>query len=211
MYRFFRTGNMPKDRIAAFSDGVFSIVVTLLVLDIRIPQLYGSDISDALLQNLLALTPKFLSYILSFIIICIWWSSHHNLFHFIKRSDRGLLWLNCLFLMWLAFIPFPTALIGDYPNERIAVISYGIVSLLAGLSFSGMRYYAFYVGKLIDEGFEQHLLKSAIIKSLMNPFLFGLAILLAFVDTRLSLAIYVLLPLLYFVPSRLESHATVKS
>jgi hypothetical protein len=65
-----------------------------------------------------------------------------------RKSDRGLLWFNGLFLFWLAFIPFPTALLGDYPKERIAVIRYGAVTLLAGLSFSWMRYYAFFVGRL---------------------------------------------------------------
>jgi len=142
---------MSTGRIEAFSDGVFAIVVTLLVLEIHVPQVQGPDLGAALARSLAAMAPKFLSYVLSFAIICIWWIAHHHLFHLLRKSDRGLLWLNCLFLLFLAFIPFPTALMGDYPSERIAVISYGAVMILAGLSFAGMRYYAFYVGDLVGE------------------------------------------------------------
>ena len=104
---------MPTSRIEAFSDGVFAIIITLLVLEIHVPQVQDKNISAALEHSLLAMTPKFLSYILSFVLVCIWWVAHHHLFHILKRSDRGLLWLNSLFLLWLAFIPFPTALMGD--------------------------------------------------------------------------------------------------
>jgi len=142
---------MPTSRIEAFSDGVFAIIITLLVLEIHVPQVQDKNISAALEHSLLAMTPKFLSYILSFVLVCIWWVAHHHLFHILKRSDRGLLWLNSLFLLWLAFIPFPTALMGDFPGARIAVMGYGTVTTLAGVSFCLMRYYAFYVSKLVDE------------------------------------------------------------
>jgi uncharacterized membrane protein len=126
---------MPTSRIEASSDGVFAIIITLLVLEIHVPQVQGQDISGALEHSLLAMAPKFLSYILSFVIVCIWWVAHHHLFHILKRSDRGLLWLNSLFLLWLAFIPFPTALMGDFPGTRLAVMGYGTVTTLAGVSF----------------------------------------------------------------------------
>jgi uncharacterized membrane protein len=96
------------------------------------------------------------------------------------------LWLNSLFLLWLAFIPFPTALMGDFPGERIAVMGYGTVSTLAGVSFTLMRYYAFYLAKLVDESIDRRLLDSAMLKSALNPVLHSFAVLLAFVDTRLS-------------------------
>jgi uncharacterized membrane protein len=150
------------------------------------------------------MAPKFLTYILSFVIVCIWWVAHHHLFHLLKRSDRGLLWLNSLFLLWLAFIPFPTALMGDFPGERIAVIGYGTVTTLAGVSFTFMRYYAFYLANLVDETIDRRLLKSAMLKSALNPILHAIAVSLAFVDTKLSIALYVILPLMFFIPSKLE-------
>ena len=197
---------MPTSRIEAFSDGVFAIVVTLLVLEIHVPQVQGKDVSGALAHSLLAMAPKFLTYVLSFTLVCIWWAAHHNLFHVLKRSDRGLLWLNSLFLLWLAFIPFPTALMGDFPGERIAVICYGTVNTLAGVSFTFMRYYAFYLAKLVDERIDRSLLKSAMLKSALNPIFNVIAVSLAFVDTRLSIALYIILPPLFFIPSKLERY-----
>jgi len=130
---------MPTARIEAFSDGVFAIIITLLVLEIHVPRVQGRDISAGLAHSLLAMAPKFLAYIMSFVIVCIWWVAHHHLFHVLKRSDRGLLWLNSLFLLWLAFIPFPTALMGDFPSERIAVMGYGTVATLAAVSTVGIN------------------------------------------------------------------------
>jgi len=201
---------MPTSRIEAFSDGVFAIVITLLVLEIHVPQVQGKDVSAALAHSLLAMAPKFLTYILSFLIVCIWWVAHHQLFHVLKRSDRGLLWLNSLFLLWLAFIPFPTALMGDFPGERIAVMGYGAVTTLAGASFSFMRYYAFYLAKLVDESIDRSLLRTAMLKSALNPVLHSIAVLLAFADTRLSIALYIALPLSFFIPSKLETYVHSK-
>ena len=197
---------MPTSRIEAFSDGVFAIIITLLVLEIHVPQLQGKDISAALAISLLAMAPKFLTYTLSFILVSIWWVAHHHLFHVVKRSDRGLMWLNSLFLLWLAFIPFPTALMGDFPGERIAVMGYGTVMTLAAVSFTFMRYYAFYLAKLVDESIDPRLLKSAMLKSVLNPVLHSIAVLLAFVDTRISIALYLILPLMYFIPSKLDRY-----
>jgi uncharacterized membrane protein len=204
--RIFRVGEMPTSRIEAFSDGVFAIIITLLVLEIHVPQVQDKDISAELEHSLLAMTPKFLSYILSFVIVCIWWVAHHHLFHVLKRSDRGLLWFNSLFLLWLAFIPFPTALMGDFPGARLAVMCYGAITTLAGVSFCLMRYYAFYVAELVDEKIDRRLLKLAMIRSAINPILHAIAVLLALVDTRLSIALYIILPLMFFVPSKLERY-----
>ena len=206
MRRLFRVGRMPTARIEAFSDGVFAIIITLLVLEIHVPQVQGRDISAGLAHSLLAMAPKFLAYIMSFVIVCIWWVAHHHLFHVLKRSDRGLLWLNSLFLLWLAFIPFPTALMGDFPGERIAVMGYGTVATLAAVSFTCMRYYAFYLAKLVDERIDQRLLQSAMLKSVLNPVLHAVAVLVAFFDTRLSIALYIILPLMFFIPGKLDRY-----
>src|SRR5215471_3270280 len=113
----FRVGAMPTSRIEAFSDGVFAIVITLLILSIQVPPING-DPGRVLGGALLGMIPKFLSYTLSFGIICIWWVAHHHLYILIAKTDRGLLWLNSLFLFFLASVPFPTALLGDFPRQR---------------------------------------------------------------------------------------------
>jgi len=194
---------MPTSRIEAFSDGVFAIVITLLILSIQVPPIKG-DPGRVLGGALLGMIPKFLSYTLSFGIICIWWVAHHHLYILIAKTDRGLLWLNSLFLFFLASVPFPTALLGDFPRQRVAVVAYGAVMALAGLSFSSMRFYAFYIGKLTIPGIDRTLLKRAMLKSALNPTLHVIAVALAWVNTTASLVLYVAIPLLFFIPTRLE-------
>jgi uncharacterized membrane protein len=154
--------------------------------------------------------PKFLSYALSFAIVCVWWVAHHHLFVLLAKSDRGLLWLNSLFLFWLASVPFPTALLGDYPSQRTAVIVYGAVMAMAGVSFSSMRFYAFYVGKLTAAGIDPVLLRQAMLKSVMNPLLHFIAIGLAWVNTKIALVLYVGIPILFFLPTRLDRLTTAE-
>ena len=202
----FTCGEMSTGRIEAFSDGVFAIVITLLVLEIHVPLVSGTDIDSALSKSLVAMSPKFLAYALSFMIVCIWWVAHHHFFDLLKNSDRGLLWFNSLFLLWLAFIPFPTALLGDYPRQRIAVICYGVAMTFAGLSFSWMRYYSFFVAGLTKQGLPRNLMRLAMAKSLLNPVLHLFAIVVAYVSTRFAIALYVTIPLLFLVPSQIEKY-----
>jgi hypothetical protein len=95
---------------------------------------------------------------------------------------------------------------GDFPAERIAVMGFGRVSTLAGVSFTFMRYCTFYLAKLVDERIDRRLLKSAMLKILLNPILNSIAVLVAFVDTRLAIALYIILPLMFFIPGKLERY-----
>ena len=199
-----RSGNFGKSRIDAFSDGVFAIVITLLILEIRVPHIHDIYASRELLDGLVGLTPKFLSYILSFAYISIYWVNHHQLFHLIKFADRGLFWFNNFFLMCLAFIPFPTALIGEYPGNSTAVIFYGIVMFVTAASFGVMKWYAVEIGRLVDPQVEGQLLKSSVFKIVLGPVLYFIAILAALVSTPTAIAIYVLIPVIYFFPGKLE-------
>lgn len=210
LHRIFCVGELPVERITALSDGVFAVAATLLVLEVHVPQVSGDNQSAALLLGLIEQAPKFYSYVLSFMIICIWWVAHHHLLHLLRHTDRGLLWLNSLFLLWLAFLPFPTAMMGDYPRERAAVMFYGSVTTLAGICFASMRYYVFYVGKLVAHDLDRGLMRRAMIKSAMNPILHTVAVLLALIDTRLALVLYTLLPLTFIVPSGLDRQARLR-
>src|SRR5215216_2093864 len=106
-----RRAGKELDRIVNFSDGVFAIVITLLVLDIRVPNIPEGLVSQELLSRILALEPKFLSYVISFLVIAIYWQVHHRVFRPIRSYDSTLLWLNFLFLMAISFLPFPTSLL----------------------------------------------------------------------------------------------------
>lgn len=104
-----KTGNtLSTARMEAFSDGVFAVAITLLVLTLEVPQIADSVVTSELWPKLLELWPKLLSYVLSFLLVGIYWVAHHNTFHYITGTDRTLLWLNLLLLLCIVFIPFPT-------------------------------------------------------------------------------------------------------
>lgn len=126
-------------RLEALSDGVFAIVVTLLVLEIRVPHVEAHGSVGALAEALGALAPKFVSWVISFLTVCVIWVNHHRLLRLAGRVDHGLFWWNANLLLWTSFIPFPTALLGDYPGNRLAVSLYGLVMCLMALAFVLLR------------------------------------------------------------------------
>jgi uncharacterized membrane protein len=125
---------LSRNRIEALTDGVFAVAMTLLVLDIKVPELEPPSATAELPLKLLALWPKFLSYLISFVILGVYWVGHHIQLSFIRRADRPLLWINVLFLLWVALVPFSTALLGEYAKTRIAIAVYGANLIAIGLS-----------------------------------------------------------------------------
>ncbi len=114
-----------RNRIEALADGVFAVAMTLLVLDIKVPELQSPSATAELPLKLLALWPKFLGYLISFVILGAYWVGHHMQLSFIRRADRPLLWINILFLLWVALVPFSTALLSEYSKSRVAIAIYG--------------------------------------------------------------------------------------
>jgi uncharacterized membrane protein len=180
----FRTGRFPKNRLEAFSDGVLAIIVTLLVLEIKVPG-HGA-VEEGLGAALAGLAPKFFSWVVSFMIVAVFWVNHHRFLESVKEVDNGLLWLNCLLLLWLSFIPFPTALMGEFPHEGIAVTIFGIVLFLASLTFSVMRWYAGApgVGRSLFFG----------------PGLYAAAVALSALDPVIPMVLYALIPAYFILP-----------
>ncbi len=136
------TGGLSKGRIEAFSDGVFAIVITLLVFNIKVPELPRGAPAAELRHALLELWPKFLSYVISVVVVGIYWVAHHAAFHCVKHSDRIFLWINILFLAFVAVIPFSAALLGQYHRYQIAIVFYGANMIAAGLSLYLLWWYA---------------------------------------------------------------------
>lgn len=182
-------------RLDAFSDGVFAIVITLLVLELRIPEVHGINASQELWHSLTELLPKFVSFVVSFFYVSIYWYNHHQLFHPVKILDRRLFWLNSLFLLFLTFIPFPTALIGSYPNSPVAATCYGLAMMFTALSFVLMKMYIKYSGHVMKA---VRVVGKDVFYLLTGPLLYLVASLLALVNVKLALAIYILVPVIYF-------------
>jgi len=146
---------MQKSRLEAFSDGVFAIVITLLILDIRFPEVEYSQFA-ATLKSLL---PRILAYVMSFIIIGLYWVVHHNSMHAMKKIDRGFLWLNILLLLCVSFIPFPTSLLGRYPFQAGPIIFYGATLIVCNIVGIIMILYVHYHPHLAVAEFNQQYLR----------------------------------------------------
>jgi uncharacterized membrane protein len=137
----FTQGELRLGRIEAFSDGVFAIIVTLLVLDLKVPVLTNPADVGELWQGLIAQLPRFLSWLISFIIVCKFWLNHHHVLGMARHADYGMVWINSIFLMGQSFIPFPTALIGQYSENALAVSIFGVVFALNTVLFIALQSY----------------------------------------------------------------------
>jgi uncharacterized membrane protein len=144
---------MPKNRLEAFSDGIIAFAITLLILEIHIPDLGPGVDNAAMLKAILGLWPNFAVYVVSFVICNVWWISHHTFIHDLHSVDRRLLWVNSVFLMLIAFMPFPTGLLGHHPGQPIATAFYGLVCTMTGFAFWLMRWYASTRANLIKPEF----------------------------------------------------------
>jgi uncharacterized membrane protein len=184
--------HLGLERIIFFSDAVFAIAITLLALDIRLPVVDGSLTDTGLSQTLLAIWPRYLGYVIGFLTIGVLWMNHHQKFCLIQRYDRNLMWLNLLFLMCVAFIPFPTAMISEYGN-RTATILYAIVVTLASLASFGLWEYASYRNRLIDPRFDprQRRRISLLILAVIGIFIISIG--LAFLNDNLAKLSWILI------------------
>jgi uncharacterized membrane protein len=189
---------MNKNRLEAFSDGVFAIVITLLVLEIKVPHVPVKDLGHALYL----LLPKYLSFALSFIIIGVYWISHHNMLHFITKTDRTALWLNMLVLFTICIIPFPTAIIGDYPDSVISFVFYG--ATLSSVNLSGGLFWAYCTNKnhLCDHRLNPKFARRITILHLSPCILYLLAVLFSTISSTISYIIFIGVPVFFIIPNR---------
>ncbi len=189
---------MEKSRLEAFSDGVFSIVITLLILDIRFPEVDYSQFWG----TLASLVPRILAYVMSFIIIGLYWVVHHNSMHAIRKTDRGFLWLNILLLLCVSFIPFPTSLLGRFPFQAGPIMIYGVTLIISNVVGYIMLVYVDRHPQLAVPDFSKKYLRSHIPNYIVVNVLYLCAILLAHPLPLASYVIYiaVVVFLIVFLP-----------
>jgi len=198
---------LPKTRTEAFSDGVIAIIVTILVLEVKVPRIEGPDLDAQLRHAMLHALPVVGAYLLSFMVLLVFWVAHHHLLHTMRRVDRNVLWLNGVFLMLLALVPVPTALIGEYPSARSGSVLYGAALAAAGLAFVALRAYVTRHGGLLHEAIPAAAARQAVRKGLLSPVLYGTGAVVALVEPRAAWAIYALVPLVYMWPGRFDRAA----
>ncbi|HHW86678.1 MAG TPA: DUF1211 domain-containing protein [Chloroflexi bacterium] len=183
-------------RLEAFSDGVLAIVITLLVLELKPPHLVAPDDAREAMTALVALGPKFLSYLLSFFFVAVFWVNHHRFFRLIQQVDTRLLWLNTLLLLALSFVPFPTSMIGEYPGNAAVLALFALVLMIAGLAFNLMWRHA-RSRRLYHAGVDPAVVARAAARGLVGPALYALAAVLAFVWPPAAWALFGIIPLFY--------------
>jgi uncharacterized membrane protein len=183
---------MTKNRLEAFSDGVIAIIITIMVLELRAPH-------DTDLAALKPLGPIFFSYLLSFVLIGIYWSNHHHMLYAVEHVNGGVLWANLHLLFWLSLVPFVTSWMGETHFARVPVALYGVVLLLASIA------YLILSRRLIALHGRNSVLATAVgrdSKGLISTGIYLLAIPLALVSGWPACALYVLVAIMWLVPDR---------
>jgi uncharacterized membrane protein len=187
---------MNKNRLEAFSDGVIAIIITIMVLEMKTP--HGENI-DALMP----LLPIFLSYVLSFIYIGIYWNNHHHMLHLCNKVTGSILWANLHLLFWLSLIPFATGWMGESHFSQMPSALYGAVLFMAALAYWILQ------NQIICSQGKESILKQAIgndWKGKLSPVIYVTAIVVTFWSSKLALALYVLVALVWLIPDkRIES------
>jgi uncharacterized membrane protein len=183
---------MGKDRLAAFSDGVIAILITIMVLELRVP--HGAD-----LKTLAGVAPSFFTYVISFVYLAIYWNNHHHLLHTVSRVDGLILWANSHLLFWLSLLPAATGWMGDNLPAPVPVAVYG-----AALLMPAIAYYLLERAILRQQG-PHSVLARALgrdLKGKVSPLLYAAGIGLAFIHPWASVALYIAVALMWLVPDR---------
>jgi uncharacterized membrane protein len=183
---------MHKNRLEAFSDGVLAIIITIMVLEMKVP--HGTTV-----EALIPLVPVFLSYVLSFIYLGIYWNNHHHMLHASRAVTGSVLWANLHLLFWLSLIPFTTGWMGENHFATLPTAAYGFVLLMAAIAYWVLQQ------RIIAVQGEDSILRKAVRKDWkgkVSPLLYSSAIVLAFVSRWVAVAIYAFVALMWIIPDR---------
>jgi len=197
-------------RVEAFSDGVIAIIITIMVLALKLPDLGKEPTTRAVIYHLHLLLPYFAAYVLSFIMIGIFWTNHHHMFHLLAKTDERLLALNLIFLFWMSLIPFATAMVGANPLLPVSSALYGFVKLMTTLSLALMRTHTIRRG-LIHKDTDTTLTRQVHIvsvkaqrRSFIATAAYLISIPLAFVSVYAAYLCFIIPPILSFIPHGID-------
>ena len=199
LFQKFSYWKFPKTRMEAFSDAVFAIIITLLVLEIKVPHLEHHASVSELADALWGLMPKIVSWVISFLFIAVMWLHHHNLLLMATQADYGMLWINNLLLMTASFVPFPTALAGEYPNNRLAVLLLG--GILALTTFLHVCLYRYIAKHYLSSRFDKTAVLCNVKRAFwLAPALITIATILSFVHSYIPYIVYLIIPAFFLLP-----------
>ncbi|MBE2269500.1 MAG: DUF1211 domain-containing protein [Anaerolinea sp.] len=198
-----RVPTLSTARIETLADGVFAIVMTLLVFDIRVPVQEAVD-AVGLGPALLTLTPNLISYVISFVILGVFWVGHHNQFFYIRRSDRTLLWINMLFLLFVALVPFSAGLLSRYGSDPVSVIVYNLNLIATGAVLYLHWTYAVRDGHLLGRELDPKVDQLVRRRILTPPTFYLIAIVVSLFNVQIAILLDVLIPVVYVLPNSID-------
>ncbi len=179
-----------KNRLEQFSDGVFAIAITLLALELKVPQIVNTSLNLSV-KEIVPLIPNIATFILSFITIAIFWVNHHQLTRHIETVSRRVVWSNMFFLLFVTLIPFATSVVTENPGNILGILTYSLILFGNSISFTGLRFFVHKHKGSVDVPFN---------RSLVGPMVYGLAVISAFFWLPATYALLIIPPLFYFLP-----------
>ena len=188
--------NFSTFRLETLEDGVFAIAMTLLVLNLKVP----AKLDNSLLKAILQIWPDLITFFGSFILLGVFWFGHRAALHFVKHADHIFHWLELILLMFVSIVPFSASLISKYYNEQAAIIIYGTNLIAIGITLTIQWYYASNNYRLIDSQVPKTVINFAKIRSIFAPVAYSIAVLLSFIDLKISLILFTIIPVLYILP-----------
>ena len=195
--------SIPLGRIEAFSDGVIAIIITLMILEIKVPSIANTDTSAAIWLKVQTMMEPFIAYLLSFVMIGVLWVNHHQFLRQLKHADRNLLWYNLHLLFWMAILPIPTNLLGQEFKLPEVTALYGFVMFMCAFAFLLMREYVNRHHHLFIDNLSIELRKKARAKLMTSVILYLISIFAGYISVYISLGIFVLIPAAYFIPTNI--------
>ncbi len=199
--------NESTNRLETFVDAIFAIAMTILVIDLKVPELTADIAHSQLGPKLMELFPNFIAYFISFIMLGVYWIGHYNVAKVLRRDDRTLLWLNIGYLAVVVLVPFSTALLSRYGTEQIAHIVYGINLMLIG-AFAYLQWDHVTKNKMVDSRTPEVLIKSVKQRIMAVPAICTLAIVVSYFNTTLSLLVYLVIPIYAILPNPVDEFWT---
>ncbi len=203
-------GGLTKSRIEALCDGVFAIAMTLMAFSIKVPSIPRDADNARLAAVLFELWPQFVTYIISFVMLGVYWIGHHNQFHYIRHSDRVLLWINVVFLMFVTLIPFSTEVLGQNRGQPVAVVFYGVNLTILGFILQAQWWYATTNHRLTDPDLDLVFVRLFKNRIQLGLFFLLISIAISLVSTRLSLLVFAAIAIFYILPGHVDRYWTPK-
>lgn len=192
--RRFQKGDLPRNRIEAVSDGIFAIVLTLLILEIKLPAGLSHNDHD-LLNGLLQTGPQITSWVSSFLVLSVFWVNHDYILGLAKKMDHAIVWINVFLMLLISFVPFPTAVLGDHPGSPVAMTFFCLVLFLAGTLAIFLRWY---VVHYLSDGPKSH--KHDIQAFIFGPSLYFLAAVFSWWEIGTSYFLILFIPIYFMIP-----------